>query len=971
MKISSPLIAVFASLLSCVVHATVILSPTPFPEGEYQGALLEGSYDPAIPTPDSILGFPVGQRTATPAQIVEAITAWSAASERAIAVEYARTHEGRPLYYVMISSPENLARADEIQADLARLANPSGLSESEADAIIARTPAISWMAYSIHGNETSGADSALAAIYHLAASTSQDVQDLLANQIVLIDPSMNPDGRARFVRSLEQHRGVSPNVDDQSLLHSGFWPYGRTNHYFFDLNRDFFYLVHPETRGRVKAINQWHPQLIIDGHEMGSQGTFLFSPAREPVNRNLPPQMKKWGGIFARDQSDAFDTHAWPYYSGEWNDNLYAGYSSYAGFRGSLFILYEQARTAEDGIRLQQGTVRTYQESVHHQLVSTMANLTSLARYSKDMYRDNLADRRLVISSSSPYANISYAVLPTANNSRLQAFIERLQAQGIEILRADQDLAVHNATNMMGQSLPSTVLPAGTLIIPNRQAEARLLAAILEFDAKINDETLVAERQELFRDGDSTMYDTTAWNLEMMYGLETLRIPEFIDNGVSPYQASPLPPAVAGSASPIAWIADGADDASVGFAARLMEQGARVRAIDKAITLGDQSFSRGSVMVSVNDNRKFRGDLPALVEATAREMRLTATGIDEGLGSGDLPDIGGRHFVLLEQPRIAILSRDGISPYSFGAIWHSIDSHLGIRHSHLDQAGFSDSDLRRYNVLVLPHRYEGELSDSELSALKTWVEAGGTLVAIQGSVPALVAEKTELSSVRLISDTFTDPAKYDLSLQREWLARSDVLQDPDQLRAHVAAREVSYPWGKKDKDKDADEKALKKQDDWQAVFMPQGAMLAGQVDQKHWLTFGAAETLPVLYGNAPVLMSDDGSSAAVRMGVLEPVSSSGWKALIFDNEGENWKLGWATIPAGQDIQLRMSGLLWPEAGQRIANSAYLTRESRGHGQIILFAGQPVFRGATLGTNRLLLNALVYGPGLGAQMVVTP
>ena len=969
MKILNATVAAIAFLASSFAGAAIVLSPTPFPEGEYQGELLEGNYDPSIPTPESILGFPVGQRTATPAQIVQAVHAWSKASERAIAVEYARSHEDRPLYYVMISTPENLARADEIQADLARLANPSGLSAPQADAIIARTPAVAWMAYSIHGNETSGADAALAAIYHLAASTAQDVQDLLENQIILIDPSMNPDGRARFMRSLEQHRGVSPNVDDQSLLHTGFWPYGRTNHYFFDLNRDFFYLVHPETRGRVQAINDWRPQLIIDGHEMGSQGTYLFSPAREPVNRNVPPEMKKWNGIYAKEQSDAFDNHAWPYYSGEWNDNLYAGYSSYAAFRGSLFILYEQARTAEDGVRLQQGTVRTYQQSVHHQLLSTLANLRSLAQYSKEMYRDYLADRRFVISSDSPYANISYAVLPTANNSRLRAFIERLQAQDIDVFQADRDLTVRNATNMMGRSLPSTELPAGTLIIPNRQAEARLLAAILEFDAEISDETLAVERQELLREGGSTMYDTTAWNLEMMYGLETLRIPEHIDDGVSPYQALPAAAAVSGSAAPVAWIADGEDDASVGFAARLMEQGARVRAIDKAITLGGQSFSRGSVMVNLNDNRKFQGDLPALVAATASEMKLTATGIDEGLGAGDLPDIGGRHFILLEQPQIAILSRGGISTGSFGAIWHSIDSQLGIRHSHLDQAGFGYSDLRRYNVLVLPHRYEGELSAEELAALKTWVEAGGTLIAVQASVPALLAESAELSSVRLIGDTFADPGKYDISLQREWLARSDSLQNPEQLRAHAVAREVNYPWG--DKDKDADEKALKKQDDWQALFMPQGAMLAGQVDQKHWLTFGSTGTLPVLYGDNPVLMSDDGSRAAVRMGVLEPENSSGWDSLISGDSGENWKLGWATIPAGNDIQLRMSGLLWPEAGQRIANSAYLTRESKGHGQIILFAGQPAFRGASLGTGRLLLNALVYGPGMGTDAVVTP
>jgi hypothetical protein len=945
------------------------LPPTQFPDIAYGVPLLSGNYDPAIPTPESILGFPVGQRTATPEQIIDAVRAWSDASERAIMVEYARSHEDRPLVYLMISTPENLARADEIRADLARLADPEGLSAAEAEAIIERTPAVAWMAYSIHGNETSGADGALASIYHLVASTDEDVQALLDKTIVLIDPAMNPDGRARFSRSLEQHRGVSPNVDDQSLLHSGYWPYGRTNHYFFDLNRDFFYLVHPETRGRVAAINQWYPQIIIDGHEMGSQDTFLFSPAREPVNLNVPEGLKKWKEIFASDQAEAFDRQAWPHYSGEWNDNFYAGYTSYAEFRGSLFILYEQARTAEDGVRLAEGSVRTYQESVHHQLVSTLANLESLARHSKDMYRDFLADRRQVISPDSPYANITYAIQPTENASRMRTFVEKLQAQGFRLYRLDEQMTVRNAIDMAGKTRSSTRLPAGTLIVPNRQPEARLLAAVLEFDAVIGEETLLKERQELLRSGHSTMYDTTAWNLEMMYGLETLRIPDHIDSGISPWTAPPRPEAMTGGTSAIAWVVNGADDASLAFAARLMEQGVWLRAVDKETVLDGQTLSRGSVMVYRNDNRQFQGDLSGLVAATAGELALTARGISGGQGKGDLPDIGGRHFVLLQPPRIAVLSRGGISPYSFGAIWHSIDSRLGIRHSHLDQARIAYSDLRRYNVLVLPHRYGGELSGAELEAIDAWVKAGGTLVAVAGSISALAAKEGGISAVRLIGDSFADRDQYDLALQRQWMARSATLPNSDQLGSHAVPRSVSYPW--KAQEQKADEASLKKQDDWQALFMPQGAMLAGQVDQKHWLTFGAGATLPLLYGNAPVLMSGAGSEAVVRLGVLEPATSSGWNALAAaDAEGAT-RLGWATIPEGQEVHLRMSGLLWPEAAQRIVNSAYLTRESRGQGQIILFAAQPVFRGATLGSNRLFLNALVFGPGMGTRPVIRP
>ena len=179
------------------------------------------------------------------------------------------------------------------------------------------------------------------------------------------------------------------------------------------------------------------------------------------------------------------------------------------------------------------------------------------------------------------------------------------------------------------------------------------------------------------------------------------------------------------------------------------------------------------------------------------------------------------------------------------------------------------------------------------------------------------------------------------------------------MRAHAVPVEVSYPF--QENGNGASEEVLKKQDAWQSLFMPQGAMLAGQTDQKHWLTFGVGEVLPILYGNNPVLMSDDQSRAVVRLGVLRDSA----------NGSESARLGWATIPAGKEVLLRLSGLLWPEAAQRIANSAYLTRESKDHGQVILFAAQPVFRGAALGTNRLLLNAIIYGPGMGTEPVVEP
>jgi hypothetical protein len=971
-NVKSLVVGVFVALafLSFTSSAAIKMKPTPLTGLNYQKDLLSGNYDSKIPTPESVLGFKAGKKTATPAQIVELINLWDKSSSKMQLVEYARSHENRPLYYAIISTTDNLSKLNQVKADLARLANPKDLSGAEASKIINRLPAVSWMAYSIHGNESSGSDASLAAIYHLIASEEKDIKDLLEKSIVIIDPSMNPDGRARFTKGLEQSRGIAPNIDDQSLLHSGVWPYGRTNHYLFDLNRDFILGVHPESVGRVEAINQWHPQLMIDGHEMGSDSTYLFAPAREPINKNLSPTSKKWGNVFANDQAQSFDNQNWPYFTGEWFENFYPGYSSYAEFRGSVHILYEQARMSEDGVRQPNGRILTYQESVHHQLTSTITNLKTLVKNSKAMYNDYLKDRRKSISANSPYANISYALPPSSNHKRQQEFIKLMQLQGFELFTTTKAMSFSKATNQLGNTVTAE-LPKDSVIIRNRQPEARLLAAILEFDAQINDKVLVEERQKILRDGSSLMYDTTAWNLTMMHGVEAFSIPNFIDSNIKTYTAKPKPEAVITKANSIAYIIDGENDASVGVAARLMEQDLKVRVIDRKAELDGHHFARGSVVVYRYDNEFFTGDLDKIVTQTAAEMSVTAIAISSGMGNGDLPDIGGSHFRLLEKPRVAILGQGMISFYDFGAIWHSIDSNLGIRHSHLDVTTFAFNDLRRYNTIILPDRFYGQLGKERLSAIKTWVEAGGTLIAIDGSIPEIIDADAEFSTVKSLAESFKDIAKFDLSLQREWLAIQDSYPEVIASKNHQAADTINYPWMKSATVDD--EKVLEKQDSWLRLFSPSGAIVAGRSDEKHWLTFGTPAVLPILIANNPILMSDDSSDAVVRFGTYEKMDKISWEKAVasFKDEPISRKIGWSSLPNEYQLKLRMSGLLWPEANQRIANSAYLTRESKGDGQIILFASQPVFRGSTRGTNRLLLNAIVYGPGLGANAVMKP
>ena len=935
------------TILSTNLLSSTLMEPTSFSKDLYKENILDGSYNDDIDHPNKFLDFKIGERVATPEQISEAILSWANQSNRMIVKEYAKSHEGRPLYALFISSPSNLAKLDEIKKNVNLLADGENTNANKARALINDLPAIAWMAYSIHGNETSGADAALASIYHFIASNDEETIDMLDNMLIIIDPLMNPDGRARFAKSLEQYRGTAPNYDDQSLIHTGDWPYGRTNHYFFDLNRDWIYVTQPETRGRVKLINEWKPQILVDAHEMGPQDTFMTGPPREPINKNIDRDLIKWGNVFAQDQGNAFDERNWRFYTGEWHEDLYPGYSFYVQFRGTLGILYEQSRMAEDGVKRPEGTIQSYKESVHHQYVSTMVNLKTLKENSKAMYRDFWEGRKYNVSKDSKYANQTFVILPTENVGRLKTLIEKLQFQGIELYKNNKPILVKNVLKQSGDIDDNFSIPVGSLIIPNRQAEAPIIAAMLEFDAEIDESVLVKEKQANLRDGSSIMYDTTAFNLTMMYGLPSITVPENITNNLSPWEFNQTNYEIDKDA--LMWSVDGNDDRSVAFAARLMELGVQVRIINKATSLSGHELSRGSVVVLGMDN-PLMTDLHILVEKIARNLELSVVSIESGFGPEELPDWGGEHFNLLERPKVAILSHEGFNSYDVGVSWWSIDHHLGIRHSQINKSIVNYADLRRYNTIIIPSG--GSLTKNNKTILTDWVKQGGTLIAHNGSVRALTSEEG-VGNVKQIQNSFDKSNNFNIDLQREIYALSDEI-DYESVLGNKVNTEISYPW--ETSKKKLSQKELEDRDKWQSLFMPSGSFVGARTDQKHWLTFGSTEILPVLYSNYPVLMTDKNSQAAVRIGEI-----------IDSPENNEVKvLNWSTIPAGKDINIRMSGLVWPEAAQRIANSAYVTRERLGSGQVILFSGEPNFRGSTLGTNRLWLNAVVYGAGLGTS-----
>ena len=934
------------------INANTLMNPTSLSKDLYQEVILDDNYIDSVDHPNEFLDFDYATRVATPEQITSALKSWANQSDRLKVIEYARSHENRPLHAVFISSPENLKNLNSIKDKISQLADARITNDRKAKTLINELPAVAWMAYSIHGNETSGADAALGVIYHLIASKDDDILELLDDMVIIVDPVMNPDGRARFAKNLEQYRGTAPNYDDQSLIHTGDWPYGRTNHYYYDLNRDWVYLTQPETQGRVALINEWKPQILVDAHEMGAQDTFMTGPAREPINKNLDYDLIKWGNVFAKDQGNEFDRRNWRFYTGEWHEDLYPGYSFYVAFRGTLGILYEQSRMAEDGVRRPEGTIQSYKESVHHQFVSTMINLDTLKNNSKSMYEDYWDGRKYNVSSNSKYSNRSYVVLANDNNGRINALAEKLKAQDIEIYKNNKPINVSNALKQNGVTVNEYTIPTGSMIIPNNQPEAPLVSAILEFDAEIDDEVLIEEKQKRIKNGSSIMYDTTAFNFTMMFGLPAITVPQDLKDNLTNW--TPSPESLEINQDAVIWAVDGKDDRSVAFAARLLEQNVQVRIIDKNSTLSGHDLSRGSVAVIAMDNPSYN-NLHKTIKTVATDLDISVVSIESGFGPKELPDWGGRHFRLLKKPQIAILSHSGFSSYDVGVSWWSLDHHLGIRHSQLNSSLTGYGDLRRYNTIILPSG-NPDLSDYAKNMLMDWVKQGGTLIANNRSTRSIISSDG-MGSVKSLNTTFDKSKSYNIDLMREIYSLEDNIDISDANNNKVDT-EITYPW--ETSDVTYTKEQLEMRDKWQSTLMPSGAIVSARADSENWLTFGAEDVVPVLYGNYPILMTGGNSTAALRIGELIPNKDSKTKTI-----------NWSQIPSGYDLNVRMSGLVWPEASQRIANSAYLTREKIGKGQIILFSGEPNFRGSARGTNRLWLNAVIYGSGLGTDPLVNP
>ena len=953
----------------------------------------DGRYDPRVPSPASVLGFEPGVKPARYETVLRYAEALAAASPRVRLQRYARSHEGRDLFILIVSSEANLARLDVIRGDLARLADPRpAMAPAAVSELIERTPAVAYMAYAIHGDEFSSTDAALRVAYELAAGENDDTRALRENLVVLIDPMENPDGRERMLAMTTAYEGGVPNPDPDALSHSGFWPWGRGNHYLFDLNRDWFALVHPESRGRAGILRTWRPQLTVDSHEMGFESTYLFSPSRDPFNPNLPSKVRDWSERFAADQARAFDRRGWSYFTREWNEEIYPGYgSSIAAYQGAVGILYEQSGTDGQPIRKPSGRVVSYEDAVAHQYTSSMANLTTAASHRRELlsaWRDARAE---AVARGTRGRARAFYIVPRPDPARAERLATRLAMLGVEVERLETPGSLGGARSLWDDAVHEARLPAGTYRVRLDQPDGLLVRAVLEPHTPLPDSSLAEEREHLERQKDSRVYDATAWSPLLASGLEAWWTPSLDGlrwTRVTPDQA-PAPPAggIAAGPATYGWVFDGSTDAALVLAARLSSVGFAVRAGEKPLRLGARAFPRGSFLLRAEENPPAAAET---LQSVARQAGVAVTPV-AGARIPDGPDLGGDYWQLLQPARITILAGASLDASSVGWAWNLIDREWAVRVSLLDIGHVADTDLARYNVLVMPNSrggaeaYRRALGVGGLRALRSWVQGGGTLIALNGGAAFVADDSTRLTAVRLRSQALKDFPAAQLGLSedairalermqgmglgpgakpvtswgpydemdrgqalgipgpgspllgpgaRAWLG---IRETPTAPTAAPAARKTAAAKDEKGPSDEERQKALAKIDARLRRFMPSGAILRVDLDPEHWLAYGCGDRAAAMTRGDDALLARD---PAVTVGRY----------------------------AAPGV-LHLGGLLWPEGAGRIAQTAYLTREASGRGQVILFAGDPNFRGYFWGTERLFLNAALLGPGLGATHTI--
>jgi hypothetical protein len=652
----------------------------------------DADLDPGVPTPESVLGWDIGDWHVSHDKLVHYMQVLADHSPRLTLKVIGNTYEERPLLQLTVTSPAN---HEQIESLRSRHLEGAG-------------PLVVWLGYSVHGNEPSGSNASMLVAYYLAASRSAFVEGLLERSVILIDPSINPDGLNRFASWANANAGSNPVTDPATRQHVQTWPTGRTNHYWFDLNRDWLPLVHPSSRARIEEFHRWRPHVLTDHHEQTGYPGFFFQPG-VPTRQNAltPARNLELTRMLAAYHSAAMDEAGQPYFTEDAFDDFYFGKgSTYPDINGSVGILFEQKAIRGQALQTDNG-IETFRQAIVNQFRMSLSTLTGSSEIREDLIRYQRGFHEAMLERADKREFKAWLIGDDGDPARAAALLETLSLHRISYSEMDETVRASG----------HEYAPGHAWVIPARQEQFGLLESLME-------------RRTSFTD--NSFYDVSAWTLPLAYNLPFTtvnRVPATRDATAISSGRAPDPDARAWA---IPWN-------QLGAPALLQELlSAEVRArvatmpFSASTDQGLQQFQRGTVILQsgIQDTQARDLALASLQKAALSgtlvynlESTLTAFG----------PDLGADHFKILRPVKPLLVGGPGTSTYDVGEQWFVLDQRLRIATPITDAPFFDKVNLQDYTHLLLADGSYDRLKNGMADAIAQWVRDGGILVAVGGA----------------------------------------------------------------------------------------------------------------------------------------------------------------------------------------------------------------------------------------------
>ncbi|MCX2744483.1 M14 family metallopeptidase [Mangrovivirga sp. M17] len=673
-----------------------------FSQVELSYYLPEGqTYDQSVVKPSEVLGFEVGEWHASHDKIVSYAYELSESSSRVKLFKTGETYENRPTLLMAISHPDNIARLDDIKQKHALITD----GDPSNDPDLSDVPVVVWMGYSVHGNEASGANAGLLAAYHFAAGQGNVLEDL-KDVVVLIDPAINPDGIQRFSTWVNSNRNLTETVDPDHREFDESYPRGRTNHYWFDLNRDWLPVQLPSSKARIAYFQEWMPNVLTDHHEMGSNSTFFFQPGIPQRTHPLTPGMNQsLTERIGEFHAEALDKIGSLYYTKESFDDFYYGKgSTYPDIQGSIGILFEQASSRGHAQETVNGILR-FPFGIRNQFITSLSTFRAakelkeeLLKYQSEFYENSLED-------ASDDARTGLIFGAEHDPIRARNLAEVFKRHNIKIFETEKDYSAAGKNFKKGEAY----------IVPFDQPKYRLIKAMTETRTEFTD---------------SLFYDISAWSYLLSFNLDYNYFERNIDKDLIGSEFTLEEESRSDiSSSDYAYIIDWRDYYAPAMVYQLLNKGIRVKYNAKKFTLPDGTvMPEGTLMVPVENQQLNSDQIFILVNQYQKYYKVKVYGINTGYTQGI--NLGSPNMDNLNKPNVLLVAGEGVNSYDAGEIWHLFDVRMDMPVTIVAPERLDNINLNKYSVIVMPDGSYRTV-DGGGKSLKQWVQSGGTIVAMR------------------------------------------------------------------------------------------------------------------------------------------------------------------------------------------------------------------------------------------------